>query len=213
MSHAKQFYLLKYHPLRVIKLATMVYALSLLLPEYSYGSPLINISQNDGVYQIEVNTRLNVGAHYVRDVLLDVDHIYRLNPSIIESERLASQKSDEAIVRTRVLFCIPVLCREINKVDSVKTLSSGEIQFTTLPELSDFTSSVATWKLTTLDDKQTHLHLRASLTPDFFVPSSIGVDVVREHLITTFNRIEIIAKVNAKRDVNNKLPNILLARE
>ena len=205
MSHAKQFYLLKYHPLRVIKLASMVCALSLLLPEYSYGAPLINISQDDGVYQIEVNTRLNVGAHYVRDV--------RLNPSIIESERLAPQKSDETIVRTRVLFCIPVLCREIDKVDSVKTLPSGEIQFTTLPELSDFTSSVATWKLTTLDDKQTHLRLRASLTPDFFVPSSIGVDVVREHLITTFKRIEIIAKVNARRDVNNKLPNILVARE
>ena len=208
MSLAKQFYLVKFQSIRVIQISVIVCVLLLLMPEKSYASGEINIIENSGIYQIEVNIKLNVSAKYVRDVLMDIDHIYRLNPSIIESERLASQVSNETRVRTKVLICVPVFCREIEKVDVVRTLPSGDIQFTTIPALSNFSSGNALWKISSLDKNRTHLYFKASLEPDFFIPSGIGINVVREQFIMTFNRIDHIAKINAQRHMSKKLPHI-----
>lgn len=214
MSLAKQFYLIKFQNIRMIQFAGIACVFLLLIPVTSYASREINISEDSGVYHIEVNIKLNVAANYVRDVLMDVDHIYRLNPSIIESERLASQVSNEARIRTKILICVPVFCREVEKVDAVKTLPSGEIQFTTIPALSHFSSGIAVWKITSLDDHSTHIDFKASLAPDFFIPSTVGINVVREQFIMTFNRIDHIARINAKREISNNLPHVhLVARE
>jgi len=213
MSLAKQFHLIKFQSIPAIRVAVIVCVLLLLMPVKSYASQEINIIEDSGVYQIVVKIKLNVAANYVRNVLMDIDHIYRLNPSIIESETLASHINNEARVRTRVLICVPVFCREVEKVDAVKTLPSGEIQFTTIPELSNFSSGVALWKITSLDDEHTHVYLKASLTPDFFIPSKIGKQVVREQFSITFNRIDHIAKINAKRDMRNNLLHIHLAAQ
>lgn len=213
MSLAKKFYLLKFQSIPVIQFAIIACVFLLIMPVKSYADRNINIFEDNGVYHIEVNIKLNVAANYVRDVLMDIDHIYRLNPSIVESERLASQVSDEARVRTKVLICVPVFCREVEKVDAVKTLPSGEIQFTTIPTLSHFSSGIAIWKISSLDDEGTHLYFKASITPDFFIPAWVGIQVVREQFTMTFNRIDHIAKINAKRELSNSLPHSQLVTQ
>jgi len=214
MSLAKQFYLLQFQSMRLIQFAVIVCMFLLVIPVKSYASRDMNIIEDSGVYRIEVNIKLDVAASYVRDVLMDFVHIYRLNPSIIESEILTSSVSNEARVRTKILFCVPVFCREVEKVDAVRTLPSGVIQFTTIPELSHFSSGIAAWKITSLEGGRSHLNLKASATPDFFIPSKIGLHAVREHFTTTLNRINHIAKINAKRDMSNKFPHAhLVAQE
>lgn len=206
MSLAKKFYLLKFQSIAVIKFAVIACVFLLIMPVKSYADRNINIFEDNGVYHIEVNIKLNVAANYVRDVLMDIDHIYRLNPSIVESERLASQVRDEARIRTKVLICVPVFCREVEKVDAVKTLPSGEILFTTIPTLSHFSSGIAIWKINSLDDENTHLYFKASITPDFFIPAWVGIQVVRDQFTMTFMRIDHIAKINAKRELSNNPP-------
>lgn len=214
MSHAKQFYQLQFQTMRVIQFAVIVCVFLLVIPVKSYASSEINIFEDSGVYRIEVNIKLDVAANYVRDVLMDFDHIYRLNPSIIESEILTSQVSNEARVRTKTLFCVPAFCREVEKVDAIRTLPSGVIQFTIIPELSHFSSGIAIWKISSLEDDRTHLNFKASATPDFFIPSKLGLHAIREHFIMTLNRIDHIAKINAKRDMSNNLPHVhLVAQE
>ena len=214
MSHAKQFYQLQFQTMRVIQFAVIVCVFLLVIPVKSYASSEINVIEDSGVYRIEVNIKLDVAANYVRDVLMDFVHIYRLNPSIIESEILASQVSNEARVRTKILFCVPVFCREVEKVDAVRILPSGVIQFTIIPELSHFSSGIAIWKITSLEDDRTHLYFKASATPDFFIPSKIGLHAIREHFVITLNRIDHIAKINAKKDMSNNLPPVhLVAQE
>lgn len=213
MSHAKQFYQLQFQTMRVIKFAVIVCVFLLVIPVKSYASSEINVIEDSGVYNIEVNIKLDVAANYVRDVLMDFVHIYRLNPSIIESEILTSQVSNEARVRTKILFCVPVFCREVEKVDAVRTLPSGEIQFTIIPELSHFSSGIALWKITSLEDNQTHLNFKASATPDFFIPSKVGLNAIREHFVMTLNRLDHIAKINAKRDMNKNLPPVHLVTQ
>ena len=50
--------------------------------------PEVEITEQSGVYQIKLVALIAAPASYERSVLTDYKHIYRLNPSIIESEVL-----------------------------------------------------------------------------------------------------------------------------
>ena len=106
MSLAKQLYLLKLHSIRFNPFTVILCVLISFMPAQSMASDEISITELKGIYRIEVNVKLDVAANYVRDVLLDMAHIYRLNSSIIESEILTSQDSNETRLRTRILFCV-----------------------------------------------------------------------------------------------------------
>ena len=185
MSLAKQLYLLKFQSIPNIQFAVILCVFLLLMSANTYGSRKIMVTEVNGVYRIEANVKLNVSANYVRNVLSDIVHIYRLNPSIIESEILASQVSNETWVRTRILSCVPAFCREIERVDAVRTLPSGEIQSKIIPALSDFSSGKTVWKITSLDDGRSHLYLQASIEPDFYILPMVGVHIVKKQFTMT----------------------------
>ena len=206
MSLAKKLYLLKFQSIRFNPFAVILCVLILFMPAQSIASGEINITEVKGIYRIEVNMKLDVAADYVRDVILDMAHIYRLNSSIIESEVLTSQVSNETRLRTRLLLCIPSFCREVERVDNIRILPTGEIQSKIIPELSDFSSGNAVWKITSLDDGRTLLQFQESVDPDFYVPSMVGVRVVKKQFIITLERIEHIAKINAQRASSGGLP-------
>ena len=201
-----QLYLLKFQYISDNQFAVIFCVLLFLIPESTYGSREINITEINGVYHIEVNVKLDVAADYVRDVLLDVAHIYRLNPSIIASEVIESQNSNESWVRTRVLCCVPAFCREVERVDAIRALPSGEIQSKIIPSLSDFSSGKSVWKITSIDDNRTHLYLQASIEPEFYIPAMIGVNVVKKQFSMTFDRLKLITRINAQRDTPNEPP-------
>ena len=175
----------------------------------------IHVTEADGIYTIQVSQELDVEPHYVNDVLTDVMHVYRLNPSIIESEILASDDDSGVRVRTKLLCCLPVFCREVERVDVIKLLASGEIQATLIPEQSDFESGKAIWKITPLGDNHTHLSYTATIEPKFFIPPVLGVSLVKENLLkefgTTFDRIERIASINEERDWHHEIHSTQLA--
>ena len=109
-------------------------------------------------------------------------------------------------MRARVLACVPLFCLEAERVDDVSTLKSGDIMAVIVPEKSDFHSGQAVWKIIPDGDKTQLIYL-ASIEPDFFIPPVIGTQLVinnmREQFMTTFSRIEQVARINQEREWND----------
>ena len=161
------------------------------------------VTEEDGVFRIKVSAIIEAPPDYIRYILADSAHIYRLSPSIIESEVLPSSPAGEKQVRTKLLCCTSLFCREIERVDIVRMLKSGDFEAEIIPTLSEFKSGKASWKITAMNDAS-HVVYEAHLEPDFFIPPVVGTHLVKQHLLeeftTTFIRIERIASFNAQRD-------------
>jgi hypothetical protein len=165
------------------------------------------VTENNGIFHIRVAAIINAPPEYIRSVLTDYLHIYRLSPSIIESDVLPSSISEETHVRTRLLCCTSVFCREVERVEAVRLLESGDLEAEIIPSLSEFKSGNATWKITPAEDNS-YMVYEASLEPDFFIPPVVGTSIVKNHLkneiLTTLERVERIASFHVNRDRETK---------
>ncbi len=165
-----------------------------------------DVTEEEGVFYIKASVVLYAPADYVHDVLTDYVHIYRLNPSIVESEVLTSPDENVTRVRTKVLGCVVFYCEEIERVEDVKILASGDIQAKIVPEFSQFKSGVTLWQIQSIGGNS-KLTYHAEMEPDFFIPPVIGNSIVkaklRDELINSFTRLEKIARLQSERDWNN----------
>lgn len=180
-------------------------ALIFFQPRYVFAFNITDaeVIEKDGIYHIKISANIDAPPEYVRYVLADYSHIYRLSPTIIESEVLPENIDGEKQVRTRLLLCTSVFCTEAERVDTVRMLASGDLEAEIVPELSEFKSGKATWKISPTEE-HSFLVYEAVLEPDFFIPPVVGTHLVIENLraefTTTFIRIEKIARINAWRE-------------
>ena len=194
-------------PRLIVNSRSTLVVLSLMLCPPIYAQMLdfteAEVTEEDGVFRIKVSAIIEAPPDYIRYILADSAHIYRLSPSIIESEVLPSSPAGEKQVRTKLLCCTSLFCREVERVDIVRMLKSGDFEAEIIPTLSEFKSGKASWKITAMDDAS-HVVYEAHLEPDFFIPPVVGTHLVKQHLLeeftTTFIRIERIASFNAQRD-------------
>jgi len=160
------------------------------------------VTEDNGIFHIKVSAVIAAPAEYIRYVLADYAHIYRLSPSIIESEVLPPGPAGEKQVRTRLLSCTSVFCREVERVDIVRMLNTGDLEAEIVPALSEFKSGRATWKITPMGD-HSHLMYEADLEPDFFIPPVVGtqmvIKILHDEFTTTFIRVEKIASMNVEK--------------
>ena len=189
------------------RLTLVALAMTIFQPIYARAFDFTDaeITEENGVFRIKVSAFIDAPPDYVRYVLADSVHIYRLSPSIIESEVLPSSTADEKQVRTKLLCCTSVFCREVERVDIVRMLKSGDFEAEIIPALSEFKSGKARWTITPIDNAS-HVEYEAYLEPDFFIPPVVGTQIVKQNLLaefmTTFIRMERIASFNAQRDRN-----------
>jgi hypothetical protein len=107
----------------------------------------IQVSETDGFYRIKLDMQMQAPAQYVRRVLTDYEHIYRLDPAIVDSEILPSPNSGVVRVMTRIADCIGVFCMNIDRVEDVRELEHGNLLATTVPTPGSFKSGYAEWKI------------------------------------------------------------------
>ena len=131
------------------------------------------VTEEEGVFYIKASVVLHAPAEYVYGVLTDYVHIYRLNPSIIESEVLTSADDNVARIRTKVIGCVIFYCEEFERVEDVRILASGDIQAEIVPEFSQFKSGVTLWQISSMGE-DSRLNYRAEMEPGFFIPPLIG---------------------------------------
>ena len=165
--------------------------------------PEIEINEQSGAYHIKVVALIAAPASYVRDVLTDYRLIYRLNPSIIESDVL-KQDDDGAInVRTKVVGCAAYFCEELDRVEKVRLLPSGDLQADIIPELSQFKSGKTLWQIKPVGDYCEVTYL-SDMEPDIYIPPVVGKFLIkksiREEMQISFANLEKISSVLAVRD-------------
>jgi hypothetical protein len=157
----------------------------------------VDLSNEGNVYSIRLEMNLDIGARYIREVLTDYPHIYRLNPSIVDSRVLPSPPDGAARVLTRVEGCVLFHCVKITRVEDVYEKSANELTAVIVPELSDFWSGTARWRITQVGAKS-RLVYEARVEPEIFIPPLIGSYFVKkkfkEEMMTTFQRIECNAR-------------------
>ena len=165
--------------------------------------PEIEIIEQSGAYQIKVVAVIDAPATHVRYVLTDYRHIYRLNPSIIESEVLKQDDDGSVSVRTRVIGCAAWFCEELERVEKVRLLPSGDIFAEIIPELSEFKSGQTHWRIKTLGEHCEVTYL-AEMEPDIFIPPVVGKFLIkksiRQEMQTSFTNLEKISSVLAERE-------------
>lgn len=208
MSQSKWLQLLRLAPLSRTTLTLCCFMLYLPMWVYAFDFTDAEVTEDNGIYTIKFSAVIEAPPGYIRYVLDDSAHIYRLSPSIIESEVLAPGKTGERRVRTKLLNCTKVFCKEIERVDLVRMLPTGDFEAEIIPSLSEFKSGRATWRIIPMGD-YSYVIYEAYLEPDFFIPPMVGtqlvIQILHEEFTTTFTRIEKIAHVNAKRDLNSGL--------
>jgi hypothetical protein len=163
-------------------------------------SPRIDISENTGNYRIRMVALIRAPAQTVYEVLTDYRHIYRLNPAITQSAILPPPNDATVRVKTRMEGCIFFFCTDVDRVEDVRELDAGHLQAVIIPELSDFSSGSADWRVQPFGNIS-RLVYEAEITPTFFIPPLIGSYFVKhafgKAVLTSFARIECIARIRA----------------
>ncbi len=141
--------------------------------------PEIEIVENSGAYRIKVVAVIDAPARNVLHVLTDYSHIYRLNPSIIESEVLKQDDNGLVMVRTRVKGCAAYFCEELNRVEKVQLLPLGEIYAEIVPEHSQFKSGQTHWRIKAMGERCEVTYI-SNMEPDIYIPPVVGKFLVKK---------------------------------
>lgn len=165
----------------------------------------ISITERGGQYEARIVALFDAPAEYVYGVITDYKHIYRINPSIVESELLPAQEDGVIRVRNRIEHCIAIFCIEVEMVEDVVEVGDGHLVAMTVPELSNFESGTAMWHVRPFGEGRARVQYLASIKPDFFIPPVIGSLIIksklREEITTSFSRIECHARIMAKKNI------------
>lgn len=177
----------------------------------------ISITEIQGEFETRIVAIVDAPVEYVFAVITDYKHIYRINPSIVESELLTFNNDGIIRVRNRIEQCIFIFCFEVEMVEDVVEIGDGLLLATIVPELSSFESGSAMWHLRPFGDGRTRIQYRANFKPDFFVPPIIGSLMIksklREEITASFSRIECNAIIMARSDRKNILVPVAIHSE
>jgi hypothetical protein len=160
------------------------------------------ISESQGVYQFALEMILDASAEDVRYVITDYAHIYRIDPSIVESEILGTPDRSVTRVKTLINVCFLSFCRDILRVEDVREVGDDDIYTVIVPQLSNVRSGAAHWRIHPMGAK-TRINYDMTLEPGFFVPPLVGSYLVekriKEETLICFNNIERIARIHSER--------------
>lgn len=157
----------------------------LLVPALTQAASILQSSASveDGVYTVSVATRISAQPATVMRTLTDYAHLTRINPDILESDVLQVFSPSRHRVRTLIRACILIFCRDVLQVQDVERLSDVHVVANIVPELSDFSSGTAEWKLRNVQE-DTVLQFTARVEPAFWVPPIIGAWLFRRKIVS-----------------------------
>lgn len=124
-------------------------------------------------YGIQVEARLNAGAHAIWQRLIDFPGYPDITPAIESCERIGAAPEGGDLVLTRARACVIGFCKEVTQLQRVQQLGFGELLAEIDPAGSDFRYGLAHWWLTP-GEGTTGLRFEAELEPKFWVPPLLG---------------------------------------
>jgi hypothetical protein len=174
-----------------------------------YSSPLtagemvkLELTEKQGTFHLVLDMILDAPFEDVHYVITDYAHLYRIDPSIVESEVLGTPEQSVTRVKTRVSDCVLSFCRDILRVEDVRETDDEDIDSVVVPRLSNVQSGTAHWKIQPFGDK-TRINYDMTLDPGFSLPPLIGPLILesklKEETLTCLNNIEHIARIDAEQ--------------
>ena len=158
---------------------------SLLLFPYalSAGEILDSKVTHDGVvYRLSITARVDAPLAVVYQLITDFTNLSAINPSIEESQVLASEDPRRQRVRSVIKVCILVFCKRVEQVQDVNLIDSRTLEATMVPGAGDFRGGLARWEFMP-DGDGTVLHFTEVFEPDFWVPPVIGPWLIEKKLV------------------------------
>ena len=166
----------------------------------------LSLTDADNEYSLRIVDVLNAPADYVRKVITDYKHAYRIDPTITEVEILPS--GHDGVVRVRNLSerCVGPFCFDITWAGDIVETKDGDIRVETIPEMSNFVSGSAIWRIRP-QGEYTRVFYESTLKPAFFIPPVIGNIIIRKHIkneaLVIFKNIERQAIIMLARDAGH----------
>ena len=161
----------------------------LLLPVVAVAGHVLDatVTHDDGYYRLAVTARIDAPPELVFRAITDYANLAALNPSIKESQVLATEDPQTHHVRSVIRVCILVFCKHVVQVQRVVQLDNRTIEAVMLPQGSDFRSGIARWQLAA-DGTATEMSFTETFEPDFWVPPIIGPWLIRRELVREATR-------------------------
>ena len=155
------------------RIAMLIFAIAscyLYSPLLAAGEVIdLSISDSNGVYHLALAMIVDAPFADVHYVITDYVHIYRIDPSIVESEILG--KPDASVIRVKTLVndCVLSFCRNILRVEDVREVGADDIYTVIVPQLSNVRSGTSHWQILPMGAK-TRINYDMTLDPGFFSP-------------------------------------------
>ena len=164
----------------------------------------LSVSDVKGEYYLRIAAVLNAPADYVYKVITDYKHAYRINPTITDVEILPSGREGVVRVKNHSEQCVGPFCFDVVWAGDIVTTGDGDLEVETVPELSDFVSGYAVWRIRP-QGGHTQIIYESRLKPAFFIPPLIGGLILKKHIkddtLVTFRRIECQAMIRLALDM------------
>ena len=164
----------------------------------------LSVSDVKGEYYLRIAAVLNAPADYVYKVITDYKHAYRINPTITEVEILPSGREGVVRVKNHSEQCVGPFCFDVVWAGDIVTTGDGDLEVETVPELSDFVSGYAVWRIRP-QGGHTQIIYESRLKPAFFIPPLIGDLILKKRIkddtLITFRRIECQAMIRLALDM------------
>ena len=162
----------------------------------------IDVAHDRGVYRLVSDAYIDAPREAIFEVLTDYERFGRISSAYTDYGFMEPAADGVPIVYTTMKGCVWFFCVSMRRVERMETRSPGFIRTDTLPEQSDFKSSVSEWTLTP-EAGGTKMTYRLMMEPDFWVPPLIGPWVLKQRLARggtgAVNRIERLAREVAAR--------------
>lgn len=164
----------------------------------------LSVTESDDEYKVRIVAVLAAPEHYVYQVITDYAHAYRINPAITSVEILSADRDGVTRVKHRSEHRVGLFSFEVDWVGDIAEVKQGQLNITTVPEISSFESGFAFWEIRPKGDRTWVLH-ESSLKPKFPIVPIIGDYLMKKHMeqeaLGTFNRIECNAQIMLERDM------------
>ena len=162
----------------------------------------IEVTHDHGVYRLVSDAYIDAPREAIFEVLTDYERFGRISSAYKDYGFLEPAADGVPIIYTTMEGCVLFFCVSMRRVERLETSVPGFIRTDTLPEQSDFKSSVSEWTLTSEADG-TKMTYSLMMEPDFWIPPLIGPWLLQQRLERggngAVNRIERLARELAAR--------------
>ena len=162
----------------------------------------IEVTHDHGVYRLVSDAYIDAPREAIFEVLTDYERFGRISSAYKDYGFLEPAADGVPIIYTTMEGCVLFFCVSMRRVERLETSVPGFIRTDTLPERSDFKSSVSEWTLTSEADG-TKMTYSLMMEPDFWIPPLIGPWLLQQRLERggngAVNRIERLARELAAR--------------